>query len=224
MINSNYGTLGGTLTIKQGDEVIYSSENGELKFVEDKWIWVDAYKGTDKDMKCRDMQYELGKQYEFDGEPEICKKGYHCCLKLEDVFRHYEVMNNNRFFKVRALVRESEVNNYGKRNFLFDDNTKLAAKKIRFVSEVTSEEIFTTTNRYQIKAEHKDYFDMAREYNPGHAYKEYLKDNLVNFGYPEEVAEFMREHCDKWELEKAYKYAKAPGMSLDTKYVLIFKD
>lgn len=39
---------------------------------EEKWIWVDGYKGTDKDMKCRGYQYEFGKQFDIpEGEVAI---------------------------------------------------------------------------------------------------------------------------------------------------------
>ena len=32
-----------------------------------------GYKGTDKDMKCRGMQYKLGETAVYDGEPRLCK-------------------------------------------------------------------------------------------------------------------------------------------------------
>ena len=36
-----------------------------------------AYKGFNADMTCREFQYEEGKTYEFEGEPELCKCGFH---------------------------------------------------------------------------------------------------------------------------------------------------
>ena len=46
---------------------------------EEEWIWVTGYKGTDKDMKCRDYQYELGKQHDMPEGTDItmCYSGFH---------------------------------------------------------------------------------------------------------------------------------------------------
>ena len=48
-----------------------------------------AYKAFNSDMTCRDFQYEEGKTYKIDGEPELCYRGFHACLKLLDVFYYY---------------------------------------------------------------------------------------------------------------------------------------
>ena len=81
---------------------------------EEEWIWVEGYKGTDKDMKCRDFQYGLGVQYDMPEDQEIqeCESGFHLCLYLSDVFHYYEVGCGNRFFKVKALVRKVDKESY----------------------------------------------------------------------------------------------------------------
>jgi len=38
-----------------------------------------GYKATDKDMRCRGHQFELGKWYEVDGELSLCHHGFHFC-------------------------------------------------------------------------------------------------------------------------------------------------
>ena len=57
------------------------------------------YKGFDKDLKCRDFQYEIGKTYE---EPtaELCEKGFHACEYPLDVFVYYAPGNMSRYCEV----------------------------------------------------------------------------------------------------------------------------
>ena len=52
-----------------------------------------AYKGFNKDMTCRDFQYEEGKDYETD-KAEICKRGFHACEYPLDCFDYYNPCNS----------------------------------------------------------------------------------------------------------------------------------
>ena len=84
---------------------------------QEEWVRVKGYKGMKEDMKAHyDFQYELGKTYTVE-DPDsvsICEYGYHFSLNLKDVFRYYDLANNNRFFKVEALVRKKDYDEYGK--------------------------------------------------------------------------------------------------------------
>ena len=57
------------------------------------------YKGFDKDLKCRDFQYEIGKTYE---EPtaDLCEKGFRACEYPLDVLRYYAPGNMSRYCEV----------------------------------------------------------------------------------------------------------------------------
>ena len=57
------------------------------------------YKGFDKDLKCRDFKYEIGKAYE---EPtaELCEKGFHACEHPLDVFGYYAPGDMSRYCEV----------------------------------------------------------------------------------------------------------------------------
>ena len=58
-----------------------------------------AYKGFDKNLKCRDFQYEVGKEYEIDGKIECCIHGFHACENPLEVWDHYEMIGS-RFAQV----------------------------------------------------------------------------------------------------------------------------
>jgi hypothetical protein len=64
-----------------------------------------TYKGTDKDMKCRGFQYEIGKKVESDGAIRCGGKGFHSCEVPMDVFSYYSPTSGNRFFKCEASGR-----------------------------------------------------------------------------------------------------------------------
>ena len=57
------------------------------------------YKGFDKDLKCRDFQYEIGKTYE---EPtaDLCNRGFHACEYPLDVLKYYSPNNMSRYCEV----------------------------------------------------------------------------------------------------------------------------
>ena len=57
------------------------------------------YKGFNKDLKCRDFQYEIGKAYE---EPtaKLCEKGFHACEYPLDVFGYYAPGGMSRYCEV----------------------------------------------------------------------------------------------------------------------------
>ena len=58
-----------------------------------------AYKSFNKDLKCRDFQYEVGKEYQMDGEIKCCKRGFHACESPLEVWDHYDMINS-RFAEV----------------------------------------------------------------------------------------------------------------------------
>ena len=63
---------------------------------EEKWIWVEGYKGTDENMCCEPLlgtkfQYELNKTFACDGTIIECNNGFHFCEDLQDVFGYYQL-------------------------------------------------------------------------------------------------------------------------------------
>ena len=60
---------------------------------------ITAYKAFDMNMKCRDFQYEVGKEYEMDGKIECCTRGFHACESPFELFFYYD-MCGSRFAEV----------------------------------------------------------------------------------------------------------------------------
>ena len=45
-------------------------------------------------MKCRGFQYEVGKEYEMDGEIKCCKQGFHACKSPMEVWDYYDMLSS----------------------------------------------------------------------------------------------------------------------------------
>ena len=57
-----------------------------------------TYKGTNKDMQCREKQYEIGRK-EVEHNGIMCRyRGFHSCEAPFDVLRYYPPKSGNRFF------------------------------------------------------------------------------------------------------------------------------
>ena len=64
---------------------------------------ITSYKGFDKNMQCRGFQYEVGKEYEMDGEIKCCKRGFHACKSPLEVWDYYDMLNSR--FAEEAILK-----------------------------------------------------------------------------------------------------------------------
>ena len=80
---------------------------------------IKAYKGFDKDMKCRGLQYEEGKSYE-EQEAILCKNGFHACTNPIDVFAYYA--------PGESVYHEVELDDVSTKR---EGDSKLCGRKIR---------------------------------------------------------------------------------------------
>ena len=83
------------------------------------------YKGFDKDLKCRDFQYEIGKTYE-ESNAKLCESGFHACERPLDVFKYYAPGKTSRYCEVDL----DDVSDQMK------DDSKRCGKKISVKAEI----------------------------------------------------------------------------------------
>ena len=62
-----------------------------------------GYKVFNSDWTCRGFQYEVGKTYEMEDEPIICKQGFHFCTDPKDCFRYYDFWGDIKIAEIEAL-------------------------------------------------------------------------------------------------------------------------
>ena len=82
-----------------------------------------CYKGFDKGLKCRDFQYEIGKEYEEE-RAEICDTGFHACENPLDVFGYYAPANS-RYCEVELDANDQK-----------SGDSKRVGKKISIKAEI----------------------------------------------------------------------------------------
>ncbi|MGF3883387.1 DUF7666 domain-containing protein [Salmonella enterica] len=86
-----------------------------------------TFKGFNKDLKCRDFQFEIGKTFHHDGKVEACVSGFHACECPFDVFSYYSPADS----------RFAETISFGITDREEDGDTKIASASITIKAELT---------------------------------------------------------------------------------------
>ncbi|EIF4239103.1 hypothetical protein LFT38_002994, partial [Salmonella enterica subsp. enterica serovar Mbandaka] len=86
-----------------------------------------TFKGFNKDLTCRDYQFEIGKTYEHKGKVEACGSGFHACESPFDVFGYYPPSDS----------RYAETISFGVIDREEDGDTKIASASITIKAELT---------------------------------------------------------------------------------------
>ncbi|EKP6364821.1 hypothetical protein P4B63_004494, partial [Salmonella enterica subsp. diarizonae] len=86
-----------------------------------------TFKGFNKDLKCRDFQFEIGKTFHHDGKVEACGSGFHACECPFDVFSYYPP----------AESRYAETISFGVTDHEEIGDTKIASASITIKAELT---------------------------------------------------------------------------------------
>ncbi|EBT1278420.1 hypothetical protein CIT83_21050 [Salmonella enterica] len=86
-----------------------------------------TFKGFNKDLKCRDFQFEIGKTFHHEGKVEACGSGFHACECPFDVFSYYPP----------AESRYAETISFGVTDHEEEGDTKIASSSITIKDELT---------------------------------------------------------------------------------------
>ena len=86
---------------------------------------ITSYKAFDKNMQCRNFQYEVGKEYEMYGEIKCCNRGFHACKSPMEVWDYYDMLNS-RYAEVEQSGKIDEEEN----------STKVCSSHIKIKAEL----------------------------------------------------------------------------------------
>ncbi|MCW6863553.1 hypothetical protein NM278_02315 [Salmonella enterica subsp. enterica serovar Kastrup] len=86
-----------------------------------------TFKGFNKELKCRDFQFEIGKTFHHEGKVEACGSGFHACECPFDVFGYYPPADS----------RYAETISFGVTDREEDGDTKIASASITIKAELT---------------------------------------------------------------------------------------
>ena len=91
------------------------------------------YKGFNKNMRCRDFQYEEGQTYELPAgeQPKLCDKGFHACEMPLDCLHYYGLGEDSRYHEVELDGVTDER----------DDDTKRVGSKIKIGARLSIKDI-----------------------------------------------------------------------------------
>ena len=88
-----------------------------------------GYKAFNNDLTCRGMQYEVGKEYVFDGDPIPCRQGFHFCETIADCYEFYPMSDDTRICEVEATGEIAE------------DGIKRVTNVIKILAEITCDNL-----------------------------------------------------------------------------------
>lgn len=86
---------------------------------------IKSYKAFDENMRCRGFQYEVGKEYDMNGDIKCCKRGFHACESPMEVWDYYDMLTS-RFAEVEQSGKISAAG----------DTTKICSSHIKIKAEL----------------------------------------------------------------------------------------
>lgn len=114
---------------------------------------VYGFKGFDKDFKCRNFQYEIGKEYTHDGPLKLCSSGFHFVENPLDAFGYYGPSDGHY---AEVVARDVSSNT--------DSDSKRVARSLKVIAEVSLQNLCNLGAKFILS---KVDFENAKESNTG---------------------------------------------------------
>jgi hypothetical protein len=95
---------------------------------------IKAYKVFDSNFKCKDYQFEVGKEYE-EKDAIACQIGFHACIDINDCWSYYSFNSENRVAIVELWGKIDD-----------SEKDKICATNIKIVKELTWQEVLNFCN------------------------------------------------------------------------------
>lgn len=95
------------------------------------------YKAFNKDLMCREMQYEIGKEYKMDESPILGERGFHFCKEVGDCYKFYPLTEETRICEIEPL---GEI-------MSDEQNIKFCTNYIKILKEINPKDFYKSYHR-----------------------------------------------------------------------------
>ena len=99
---------------------------------------IKAYKGFNPDMTCKGFQYEVGKEYEIEGDIKVCERGFHACESPLEVLDHYPIFGGNGENRFCEVEQSGTIDKE-------ESSTKICSSKIKIKAELKLSDLINFT-------------------------------------------------------------------------------
>ena len=109
---------------------------------------IKSYKAFDENMRCRGFQYEVGKEYDMNGDIECCKCGFHACESPMELWDYYDMLTS-RFAEVE---QSGKISAEGRTTKVCSSHIKIKAElKLADIINIGVEWLKDLTSKSKIK-------------------------------------------------------------------------
>ena len=109
---------------------------------------IKSYKAFDENMRCRGFQYEVGKEYDMNGDIECCKRGFHACESPMELWEYYDMLTS-RFAEVE---QSGKISAEGRTTKVCSSHIKIKAElKLADIINIGVEWLKDLTSKSKIK-------------------------------------------------------------------------